>query len=244
MTSRSAIPSDAEPEFAAHLLHVGLDLAEHGLAEVHQVDLVHGDNHVRHAQQLQHGQVPAGLLEDTLAGVDEHDDGIRGGRAGHRVLGVLHVPGAVREDEAAPVGGEVAVGDVDGDALFPLGAQAVGQQGQVDGLDTGRAGPAEAAVRGGAGDGVELVGEDRLGVVQEPAHQGGLAVVDRPGGGEAEQRSVGERRLVKQGGRAGVSISVLIRNTHLSCGLPWPPRRCGRRPGFRRVRRWWRRRFR
>ena len=46
---------------------------------------------------------------------------------------------------------------------------------------------AEAAVRGGAGDGVELVGEDRLRVVQEPAHQGGLAVVDGAGGGEAEQ---------------------------------------------------------
>ena len=29
-------------------------------------------------------------------------------------------------------GGEVAVGDVDGDALFALGAQTVGQQRQVD----------------------------------------------------------------------------------------------------------------
>ncbi len=196
------MPSEPEAELAAHLLHVGFDLAEHGLAEVHEVDLVHGHDHVRHAQQLQHGQVPAGLLQDTLAGVDEHDDGIRGGRAGHRVLGVLHVPGAVREDEAAAVRGEVAVGDVDGDALLALGTQAVGQQGQVDRLVPARQ-PAEAAVRGGAGDGVELVGEDRLGVVQEPAHQGGLAVVDRSGGGEAEQRGVRERRLVKQGSRAG-----------------------------------------
>ncbi|MCB5293120.1 hypothetical protein BJQ90_02565 [Arthrobacter sp. SO3] len=158
---------------------------------------------MRHAQQLQHGQVPAGLLEDTLAGVNEHDDGIRGGRAGHRVLGVLHVPGAVREDEAAAVRGEVAVGDVDGDALFPLGAQAVGQQREVNRLGAGGTGAPEAPVRRGAGDGVELVGEDRLGVVQEAAHQGGLAVVDRSGRGEAEQGSVGQRGLVKQGGRAG-----------------------------------------
>ena len=192
-----------EPELAADFLHVGFDPAEHVLAEVHEVDLVHGDNHVRHAQQLQHGEVPAGLLQDTLAGVNEHDDGVRSGRAGHRVLGVLHVAGAVREDEAAAVRGEVAVGDVDGDALFPLGAQAVGQQGQVDRLNTGCTGPAEAAVRGGAGDGVELVREDRLGVVQEPAHQGGLAVVDRSGGREAEQGSVCEGRLVEQGSRAG-----------------------------------------
>ena len=36
-------------------------------------------------------------------------------------------------------------------------------------------------------NGVQLVGEDRLGVVQEAAHQSGLAVVDRSGGGEAEK---------------------------------------------------------
>jgi hypothetical protein len=132
-----------QPEFAAHLLHVGFDLAEHGLAEVHQVDLVDGHDHVRHPQQLQHGQVPAGLLQDTLAGVDEHDDGVRSGRAGHRVLGVLNVAGAVREDEAAAVRGEVAVGDVDGDALLALGTQPIGQEGQVD--PAGRT--AEPAVR-------------------------------------------------------------------------------------------------
>jgi len=147
--------------------------------------------------------VPAGLLQDTLAGVDEDDDGVCGGRAGHRVLGVLHVPGAVGQDEAAAVRGEVAVGDVDGDALLALGTQAVGQEGQVDRLYTGCAGPPKSAVRGGAGNGVELVGQDRLGVVQEAAHQGGLAVVDRSGGGEAEQRGMGEGRLVKKGSRAG-----------------------------------------
>ena len=215
----------AEPELAADFLHVGLDPAEHVLAEVHEVDLVHGDNHVRHAQQLQHGEVPAGLLQDTLAGVNEHDDGVRGGRAGHRVLGVLHVAGAVREDEAAAVRGEVAVGDVDGDALFPLGAQAVGQQGEVDRLNTGCAGPAEAAVRGGAGDGVELVGEDRLGVVQEPAHQGGLAVVDRAGGREAEQGSVcagAPRRAGQPRGRCrcrcSLEIAVLLAVFHGGLG--------------------------
>ena len=41
-------------------------------------------------------------------------------------------PGGVGEDEGAPRGGEVPVGDVDGDALLALGAQAVGEQRQVD----------------------------------------------------------------------------------------------------------------
>jgi hypothetical protein len=76
-------------------------------------------------------------------------------------------------------GREVAVGDVDGDALLALGAQAVGEQREV--------GVAVALGRGSPLDGVELVGEDRLGVVQQAADQGGLAVVDGAGGGEAQQ---------------------------------------------------------
>jgi hypothetical protein len=74
---------------------------------------------------------------------------------------------------------EVTVGDVDRDPLFALGAQAVGQERQVQ--------VAVTAALGGAGDLRELVLEDRLGVVQEPADQRRLAVVDRPGGGDPQQ---------------------------------------------------------
>ena len=56
-----------------------------------QVDLVHRDDDVRHPQQRGHAQVPPGLLEHAVAGVDEQDDGVGGGRAGDRVAGVLHV---------------------------------------------------------------------------------------------------------------------------------------------------------
>ena len=240
MTKRSVIPPvlsrHGRGRVHAPLFGVGFDVPENGLAEVDEVDLVDRDDHVRHTQQLQHGQVPAGLLQDTLAGVDEHDDGVRSGRSGHRVLGVLHVPGAVREDEAAPVRSEVAVGDVDGDALLAFGAQAVGEEGQVDRLCPGGALPAEAAVRRGAGDGVELVGEDRLGVMQEPAHQGGLAVVDGAGGREAEKCRSCQRASSRRTAARARSVSVLIRNTRPSCGLPWRPRRCGHRPGWRHVR--------
>ena len=78
------------------------------------------------------GEVAAGLLEDALAAVDQHDDGVGGRRAGDHVARVLHVAGAVGEDEAAVAGGEVAVGDVDRDALLALGAEAVGQQREVE----------------------------------------------------------------------------------------------------------------
>jgi hypothetical protein len=74
---------------------------------------------------------------------------------------------------------EVAVGDVDRDALLALGAQSVGQQGEVD--------VAVATPARGLLDVLELVLEDRLRVVQEAADEGGLAVVDRAGGGEADE---------------------------------------------------------
>jgi hypothetical protein len=73
---------------------------------------------------------------------------------------------------------EVAVGHVDRDALLALGAQAVGEQRQV--------GVAVAAPLGGLLDVLELVLEDRLGVVEQAADQGRLAVVDRSGGRESD----------------------------------------------------------
>ena len=81
----------------------------------------------------QRGQegVPAGLLEQPVAGVDEHDHQLCGGCAGHHVAGVLDVARGVGDDEFPLGRGEVAVGDVDGDALLAFGAQPVGDQREV-----------------------------------------------------------------------------------------------------------------
>ena len=87
-----------------------------------------------HAEQRGHSQVPAGLLHHTVAHIHQQHHGIGGGGAGDGVAGVLHVAGAVGQHKAAPVGGEVAVGHIDGDALLALGAQAVGQQREVQRL--------------------------------------------------------------------------------------------------------------
>jgi hypothetical protein len=83
------------------------------------------------------------------------------------------VAGGVGEDELPPRRREVTVGDVDRDALLALGAQAVGQTREV-----------ELAV---VVQVVELVGEDRLGVVEQAADQRRLAVVDGAGGRQAQQ---------------------------------------------------------
>ncbi len=87
--------------------------------------------------------------------------------------------GSVGEDELAFWCCEVPVGDVDGDALLTFGAQAVGQQCQVDVVG--------AALFAGPLDGLQLVLEDLLGVVEHSSDQGALAIIDRSGRSEPDE---------------------------------------------------------
>ena len=155
-----------------------------GLVVVDEVHLVDREHQVGDPQQREDHRVPAGLLGEALAGVDEHQAEVGGGGAGDHVAGVLHVARGVGDDELAAGRREVAVGHIDGDALLALGAQTVGQQRQV--------GVVVALGLAGGLDGLELVGEDRLGVQQQPPDQGGLAVVDRAGRGEAQEVHLSE----------------------------------------------------
>jgi hypothetical protein len=102
------------------------------------------------------------------------------------------VPGRVGDDERAPRRREVAVRDVDGDALLALGAQAVGDRGEVGG-----------AVAPVAVQRVERVLEDQLGVQQQPADERRLAVVDRPRGREPDELglALGAEHAVGSGAR-------------------------------------------
>jgi hypothetical protein len=70
----------------------------------------------------------------------------------------LLVAGGVGDDELPQGGGEIAVRDVDRDALLALGDEPVGQQRQIE---------RPASLLRGALDRGELVGEDRLRVVKE-----------------------------------------------------------------------------
>ena len=162
------------------LVKVVADLLELLPVPVDQVHLVDREHDVPDAQQRRQERVPARLLEQPVAGVDQHDRQLGGRRAGDHVAGVLNVAGSVGDDEFPLGRGEVAVRDVDGDALFALGAQAVGHQSQV--------GVVVSAFLGGALDRGQLVFHDGLGVVQQPADERGLAVVDGSGGGQSQQR--------------------------------------------------------
>ena len=99
---------------------------------------------------------------------------------------------------------ERAVGDVDRDALLALGAQAVGEQREVEPVDR-----ALLDVR-------ELVGQDGLGVVEQAADQGRLAVVDA------------SRRWRGAGGPLEVALLLAVLHGGLATR--------GRRRGSRRAR--------
>ncbi|CAB4775672.1 unannotated protein [freshwater metagenome] len=70
------------------------------------------------------------------------------------------------------------MGNIDGDALLALGPQTVGQQGEVRG--------AVAIAATGLLHRLQLVLEHRLGVVEQAADEGALAVVHRASGGDAQ----------------------------------------------------------
>jgi hypothetical protein len=123
--------------------------------------------------------VPLRLLEHAFAGIDQDQRQVRRRRACHHVARVLNVAGSVCDDELPLRRGEVAVRDVDRDALLPLGAEPVGEQCEV--------GVLVAALAARALDGFELVLEDLLRVVQQPADERALAVVNRAGGRQPQQ---------------------------------------------------------
>ena len=149
---------------------LGLDLAEAFLVPFDEVHLVHARDHVLDPELGREVRVTAGLLEHAVAGVDQHDGQVGGRRAGDHVARVADVARGVGDDERALRRGEEAVRDVDRDPLLALGAQAVGEAGEVD-LGVGH-----------------LVGHQRLGVVEQATDQRRLAVIDAAGGGEAQQR--------------------------------------------------------
>ena len=155
------------------------DLVEAGFGPTHQIHLVDRDHQVRDPQQRGQVGVTAGLFDDSLAGIDQHDRQIRRRGARDHVAGVLHMARGVGHDELAPRRGEVAVGDIDGDALLALGPESVGQVGEVD--------LAATSDVGGTLQRLQLILHDRLGVVEQPADERGLSIVHRAAGVEAQQ---------------------------------------------------------
>ena len=145
-----------------------------------RIELVHGEDDARHAQQLRQQSVAAGLRQERhgalggiqLGNVDQHHGSVTARGSRDHVPRVLLMAGGVGDDEFARWRGEVAVGHIDGDALLALGFQSVGEQRQIE----PRPGVCSRSARA-ARQGIELVGQDGAAVIQQAPDQGALAVV-------------------------------------------------------------------
>src|SRR5215831_1811835 len=157
------------------------DLLKAAPLESHQVYLIDGEHEVTNAEQRTDKGVAAGLRQYALARVDEDHREVGGRRPGRHIARVLLVPRCVGDDEGALRRCEEPVGHIDRNSLLPLVFQSVQQEREVQ-VAPGCAKPARFALQRG-----ELIVQDQRAVVEEPADQSRLAVIDRSAGQKAEK---------------------------------------------------------
>ncbi len=133
-----------------------------------------------------------GLGQKALARIDEHDREIRVRGSGRHVSGILLMAGCVGDDERARRRCEISVGDIDGDALFALGLEAIDEQREIDAV-LRRAELLRVALERD-----ELIVENQLLLVKQAPDERRLAVVDRAAGEQAQGRQRGARGLAHQ----------------------------------------------
>ena len=117
----------------------------------------------------------AGLDQDALGGVDEDDGQVGKGSADSHVASIFFMARCVGDDEAAVIRAEIAIGDVDGDALFPFGHEAIQEERIVDGA-------AAAADFAFQFQGFLLVGIKQFGIIEQMPDECRFAVVDAAAG--------------------------------------------------------------
>ena len=122
----------------------------------------------------------ASLGEHPLSSIDKDDGNIGGRCAGDHVAGVLLVTGRVGNDELSRLSREEPVSDVDRDSLLALSRQTIEQQRKVE-VTTLRTNLARVCFQR-----LEVVVEHQVRVVQQPADQRALSVVDASAGNEPE----------------------------------------------------------
>ena len=147
----------------------GDDLPVGGLGVVDEVHLVHQHHQLLHAQEGEQEGVAAGLVHDAFLGVDEQECGGGAGGAGHHVLEELLVARGVDDRVGALLRAEEDARRVDGDVLFLLFDQGVEEE---------RVFELHAFDRAVLADLLHLAVGQGVGVMEEAADEGGLAVVD------------------------------------------------------------------
>jgi hypothetical protein len=101
----------------------------------------------------------------------------------------------IRDEESAARRGEIAIGDVNGDALLALGLEPVEEQRIIE-LFAGASKLSRPLLKH-----FDLIDRNRARLGDEPADQRRLAVVDRPAGDEPQQ--IARRKNLQRLGRIG-----------------------------------------
>ena len=163
-------------------LIVALDRLETLLGEIDEIHLVDGDHHRLDADQRGDEGVAPRLGQDALARIDQDHRELGLGSSRRHIARILLVARRIGDDEGAIAGREIAIGDIDGDALFALGRKPVDEKSEI------QIAPRRAELLRILFERLHLVVEDRIGLVEKAPDQGRLAVVDRAAGDEAQKR--------------------------------------------------------
>ena len=159
------------------LVEPGDDRIEDPLIPADEIHLVDRQHRVANAEQAGDKGVAACLCQDSLPCIDQNDRKIGRRRAGRHVAGKKFVPPGVCNDEAASGCREVAVGGIDGDALFAFRPESVHEKRRIDVLAADSPDPAQ---------GGNIV-EEALGVAEQAPGERRLAVVDTAADQKAQQ---------------------------------------------------------
>jgi hypothetical protein len=155
-------------DFAAQLVEALLAIA----GEVHLVDRHHDAAHAQQAQQV--GVAPRLVLHPFVR-VDDQHHRVGAGRPAHHVLQEFLVPRGIDQHVFALPGAKADLRGIDGDPLVALGLHGVDDECPFEGH--------AALLRHGLHR-LQLALGQRIGLVQQPPDQGGLAVVDMADDGE------------------------------------------------------------
>src|SRR5690606_6881242 len=119
------------------------------------------------------------LLDQPFARVNEDERQVCRRGARHHVAGVLNMPRRVGDDELAFGSSEVAVGNIDRDALLPLRLQSISKHRQVNIV---KAFPGTRSLYS-----LELIFKNRFAVIQQSPDQRTLSIIDTPRRPKAEE---------------------------------------------------------
>ena len=101
---------------------------EHAFPQARQVHFVDGHYDVSDPEQPCDESMPHRLRQDSLMRIEQDQRDVRVGSARRHVARILLVTGCIRDDELTSRGCEIAIGDVDGDALLALRTKAIRQK--------------------------------------------------------------------------------------------------------------------